>query len=146
MLHLTQTPCSPHLERYLTPLPGLFGRLIYVSFAYGSGHWDSILGGFDDRVVHFEFADDPDVEAPMEELGARARSHFGLAIAAIHKHHQAIEGEDHAIIIRQHAYIMLSPWQSGAHQYVPMPGLTAHELLEDQVRLEREFPGAFKVS
>lgn len=49
-----------------------------------------------------------------------------------------------AIILRKNAYIVLRK-DSARGWYVPLPGTTAHELVEDAALLERDFPGQFKL-
>lgn len=144
MLRLTQQPLPPHLVPFLAPLPSHFGALKYVSRAGGPGPWSSLLGPFDDSILNYMFDDDAALAA-MEALGTKARRKISNGINAIFKHYQAIEGEDIAVILRQHAYLVISAWSSGAHQYVPMPGVSGHELLADQARLPLEFPGAIEL-
>ena len=154
MIQLFESGYAPDLVPALTRARENFGDRIACIWVSGSGPWDAFLERMPEQEWHNSFilADGSYRHYLATAMAVEDTPGFVAMRDAVTK---ILRGEcpnagqltmlyPIAIILRKHAFIVLRK-DAPKGWYVPLPGTTAHELVEDAALLERDFPGQFKL-
>lgn len=152
MIQLTQESCPERLAPSLDIVrKQCFGLTTMAAWESGRGPWNAVLSPLDNQPCSFSYHNEDGcylqvVPADVSIFGLKNLFEFRVAMNLMleihfdgkHWHNGAL---DAAALVRPDAYLILKA--DGTGVYVPMPDVTAHEILEDQTKLDREFPGLF---
>lgn len=162
MIRLQQADLDPSLIPTLTEAKRKFGDRTAAAWICGPGFWDTFLPRMKAHTRHYVYLFNhrdpfftlPAIDNSVLELDGLLELQNALVI--LRNEHQCpapnekvrpsdYHGSDVTILMRPNAYIVMPIERVNPDLYVPMPDTSAHELLEDQQRLDRDFPGIFKV-
>lgn len=152
MIHLMQIPCSQSLLPTLHQAAEQLGAVQAVMLSTGPGPWDCILPWHDEPVAMFAFRlanGELRTAAALDIIAAPEKLALTTAVSQIYNEfhrHQGLNigGGCCAIILRKHAYLLMT--RGACNRYVPLANGSGHELMNDPVELEREFPGIFRIT
>lgn len=159
MISLTLQAHPPRLDKMLRTAPKKLGGLVAAIHATGRGPWDDFIPDRDYDVIFWFLLEGgryASSAAAEEKFGSTPIFELKGTIAAIHNDWFDTVGKEpqdvgpFAVILRRNAYLLISGKPvSGepdrSNFYIPMPDMSAHELLSDQAQLERDFPGLFQI-
>lgn len=157
MFVLKQENCPDQLALLLETLVETFGDLVAVCYSNARGPWDETIKAHQSPEVMFSFLFQDGVAYSNDaarRLGTNRKLSLTAAVSAIRNEYFSTGDvrADHrynpcAVILRQHAFIVLTPETDNRNLYVQIPGkATGHELLDDPQQLDREFPGVFQIA